>query len=94
MWSSFASRNFDYLEQWHRRLTRGLVVALNAKGQEAEIQAGRSLGEDRTILMQRMFEEGVYAVSDILNAKCFSRSSKSKPGKLTLSEELKRIREQ
>ena len=34
------------------------------------MEAGSNLGEDRTILMQRMFEQGFIAAADIVNAGC------------------------
>ena len=62
--------NFKYLEQWHGRLSRRLKAILDANSLQVQMQAAAELGADRTLLMQRMFEQGFIAATDIVNAYC------------------------
>ncbi len=70
VWDQYRSRSADYLEQWHRRLSIGLKTILDAVGLNSQMEAGSNLGKDRAILMQRMFEQGFIAASDIVQAHC------------------------
>ena len=70
VWDQYRNRNTDYLEQWHRRLSIGLETILDAVGLNSQMEAGSNLGRDRAILMQRMFEQGFIAATDIVNADC------------------------
>ena len=70
VWSQYRVNSARYLEQWHARLSRRLKAILDANGLQAQMRAGGELGKDRTLLMQRIFEEGFIAATDIVNAHC------------------------
>ena len=70
-WDQYRDRSFDYLDRWHKRLSRRLMAILDADDLDAQIAAAAELGRDHTLLMQRIFEEGYIAASDLVFAYCY-----------------------
>ena len=70
VWKQYRVQKSEYLKQWHARLSRRLKAVLDANGLQAQMRAAGELGLDRNLLMQRIFEEGFIAATDIVNAHC------------------------
>ena len=70
VWPVYASRNSDYVKQLLKRLANNLAGVVDARGTTAKLQAAANAGKDNSMVMQRMFEEGFIAATDIMFAHC------------------------
>ena len=73
VWARYSKASADYIKSLHLRLSRDLKAVLDARTTAGRARAAAALGEDHAIVMQRMFEEGFIAATDIINAYCVTR---------------------
>ena len=88
-WRMYQARAQNYIQQWKRRMTRRFNEVVSARSQSALNQAGSQMGRDTDLLMQRMWEEGFIAATDIIYAYCV-RAPDTSPW----SEAIRRQREE
>ena len=70
IWDRYKSASAAYLAQLHQRLSVDLKAVLAARGVSAQVRAAQRLGLTRAMVMERMFEQGFIAATDIVNARC------------------------
>jgi hypothetical protein len=73
LWQQYAAHNGDYVNSLLRRMSNNLgevIDARDAQDAEEQMQAAARLGADNAMVMERMFEAGMIAATDIISAYC------------------------
>ena len=73
VWAQYSRTSADYIKSLHLRLSRDLKAILDQRTTAGRAQAAIVMGSNRAVVMQRMFEQGFIAATDIINAHCVTR---------------------
>ena len=73
VWAQYSRTSADYIKNLHLRLSRDLKAILDQRTTAGRAQAAILIGSNRAVVIQRMFEQGFIAATDIINAHCVKR---------------------
>lgn len=71
LWGKFAAKNPEYVSQLLSRLSYLLKDVLDARNLDGQLKAATILGRQNAVVMERMFEQGLFAATDIVFAYCY-----------------------